>query len=57
MSRGVHTFRKSDLVKALTAARAEGLDPKRIEIDSDGKIVLIIGNQEVMAKVAEDARI
>ncbi len=44
MSRGVHTFRESDLNKALRAAIAKGLHPKRVEIDRDGKIVLIIEN-------------
>jgi hypothetical protein len=43
VSRGAHTFRQSDVVRAIKAVRAAGEQVARIEIDRDGKIVLSIG--------------
>lgn len=38
MSRDVHSFRQSDLTKALKAAIQAGLSVARFEIDKGGKI-------------------
>jgi hypothetical protein len=43
MSRAASTFRQTDVVRALRAARAAGLEVARIEIGKDGKIVVIPG--------------
>jgi hypothetical protein len=43
MSKGAHTFRQSDLAKALKAATQAGLSVARFEIDRDGKIIVIAG--------------
>jgi len=40
MSRSPATFKQSDLVRAINAARACGLTVARTEIDRDGRIVL-----------------
>ena len=37
------TFRKTDLVRALKAARTAGVPSPRVEIDRHGKIVIMPG--------------
>jgi hypothetical protein len=46
MSRGAQTFKQGDVTKALKGTLAAGFDVKRIEIDRDGKIVVITGQQQ-----------
>jgi hypothetical protein len=41
MSKGQHTFRQSDVTKALKAAMNAGVSVRRFEIDREGKIVVI----------------
>jgi hypothetical protein len=36
------TFKRTDVVRALRAAAAAGIDVGRIEIDRDGKIVMVM---------------
>ena len=43
MARGPCTFRQQDATRAARAAIAAGLKVQRIEIDKDGKIVVVIG--------------
>ncbi len=43
MSRGAQVFRQSDVAKAVKATLSVGLPVARVEIDRDGKIVVIIG--------------
>jgi hypothetical protein len=38
MARGAATFKLSDLTRALKAAKAAGIDPRRITITKDGTI-------------------
>jgi hypothetical protein len=38
------TFRQSDLTRALKAVRAAGLDIARVEIDVDGKLIIVAKN-------------
>lgn len=45
MSKGVQTFRQSDLTKALKGAAAGGIKVTRVEIDRSGKIVVIAGRE------------
>lgn len=42
MSRGPHTFKQTDLTRALNGTRAPGIDVARIDISTDGKIVLVV---------------
>jgi hypothetical protein len=46
MSRGAQTFRETDVTKAVKGAIAAGIDIKRVEIDRDGKIVVVSVNPE-----------
>jgi len=46
MVRGPCKFRQSDLAKEIKAARAAGLEVARIEMDKDGRPVLVIGPPE-----------
>jgi hypothetical protein len=53
MARGPLTFRQRDLVRALKGARAVGLEISRVEIDKDGKIVVIIGKSDSPSEAKE----
>jgi hypothetical protein len=44
MSKGQHTFKQGDVTKALKGAAGAGVSVKRIEIDRQGKIVIITGD-------------
>jgi hypothetical protein len=43
MARAPSTFRQADVTRAIRAARAGGVDIGRIEIATDGRIVIIAG--------------
>jgi hypothetical protein len=45
MGRQRCVFRQSDVVRAIRATRAAGLEVARIEIDKGGKIIIIIAGQ------------
>jgi hypothetical protein len=47
MSRGVQTFKQTDVTKACKGASQAGLDVQRVEIDRAGKIVLFAGKSAV----------
>jgi molybdopterin biosynthesis enzyme len=46
MSRGPCTFKQSDMVRAIKAAVAAGVEIARVEVDKEGKIVIIAGKPE-----------
>jgi len=46
MGRGPLTFRQQDLVRAIKGAKAAGLEVSKVEIDNNGKIVVIIGRPD-----------
>ncbi|MGY2986491.1 hypothetical protein ACVI1K_003838 [Bradyrhizobium sp. USDA 4508] len=50
MSRGPQTFRQADVTKALKGAVAAGIDVRRVEIDRDGKIVVVAGGPDQQVK-------
>jgi hypothetical protein len=43
MTRGPCTFRQKDVTRALRATVAAGIEVRRIEIDKDGKIIVVAG--------------
>ena len=46
MSRGQQTFKQSDVTKALKATVKAGIAVGRVEIDKNGKIVIVTGRPE-----------
>jgi hypothetical protein len=46
MSRGPCTFKQQDVTRALRATVAAGIEVCRVEIDREGKIVMIFGKSE-----------
>ena len=44
MGHGPATFKETDLTRALRAARKAGAEVERVEIDRDGRIVLVLKN-------------
>jgi hypothetical protein len=45
MTRGALSFRQRDVVRAVKAAQAAGIEVARIELDQSGKIVIVSGKQ------------
>jgi len=43
MARSASTFRQTDLKRAIRAARAADLEIARIEIEKDGRIIVVPG--------------
>jgi hypothetical protein len=46
MSRGPQTFKQSDVTRALKATVKAGIAVERVEIDKNGKIVVVAGSPE-----------
>lgn len=53
MARGPCTFKQQDVTRALRATVAAGIDVQRVEIDRDGKIVVVTAAPQA---TASDAR-
>jgi hypothetical protein len=53
VSRSPHTFRQGDLTRAIKAVRAAGVPVAKVEVDRDGKIVVIIGDRDQTAEAEE----
>ena len=49
MSRGAQAFRQADVAKAIKATVSAGLSVERVEIDRDGKIIVVIGTPNLDA--------
>jgi hypothetical protein len=45
MARAPSTFRQQDVTKAVRAAKAAGVRVARVEIDRDGKIVIVTADE------------
>lgn len=43
MARGLCTFKKNDVTKAVKAVVAAGVEVARVEVDKDGRIVVVAG--------------
>jgi hypothetical protein len=50
MSKGMLTFKETDLRRAIRAFQKAGLSIARAEIDRDGKIVVVTGNGNAKAE-------
>ena len=46
MSRGQQTFKQRDVTKALKATVKAGIAVERVEIDKDGKIIIVTAKAE-----------
>jgi hypothetical protein len=53
MARGHLTFRQSDVTRALRAAGKAGITVNRVEIDRDGKIIMLTGKSTEAEAVNE----
>jgi hypothetical protein len=47
MSRRPCTFRQSDLTRAIKAARAAGVEIERVEIERDGRMIVVMNKGDV----------
>jgi hypothetical protein len=56
VSRGQHTFRQSDLTRAVKAVVKAGLEVARVTVDIEGQITVIIGQRNGDPTQARDAR-
>jgi hypothetical protein len=56
MSRGQQTFKQSDVTKALKATVKAGIAIGRVEIDKNGKIVIVTARPEDAAKADEPGK-
>jgi hypothetical protein len=46
VSRGKCTFKQSDVTRALKATKAAGFDVSKIEIDRDGRLVVVLSDKK-----------
>jgi hypothetical protein len=44
MSKGMQIFKQTDLLRAIRTSQKAGLSIARVEIDRDGKIVVVVGD-------------
>lgn len=52
MARVPCTFRQQDVTRAMRAVTAAGQHVRRVEIDKDGKIVVVVGSDDQAASEA-----
>jgi hypothetical protein len=55
MARGQSTFRQRDLTAAVKAVVAAGCEVVRVEVDKAGKIVVVTGEPEGVARAATES--
>ena len=53
MSRIVQPFKQGDITKAVRGAVKAGLDVQRVEIDRDGRIVVIAGKTSTYPEIED----
>jgi hypothetical protein len=49
MSRGPQTFRQRDVSAAIKAAKVAGCEVARVEVDKNGRIIVILANGKEQA--------
>jgi hypothetical protein len=47
MARGQCTFKQGDITKAVKAVVAAGIEVARVEVDKDGRIVVVAGKTDL----------
>jgi hypothetical protein len=52
VSRGKYKFKQSDITRALRATKAAGVGISKVEIDPDGRVVIVL--RDGKAEVTED---
>jgi hypothetical protein len=52
MSHGPQTFKKRDVTRAVQAVKAAGEKVQRVEVDKDGRIIVIVGEADQTTTVA-----
>jgi|HubBroStandDraft_6_1064221.scaffolds.fasta_scaffold2399177_2 hypothetical protein len=52
MPRGACTFRQSDVTKAVKGVVAAGVEVARVEVDRDGRIVVVAGKPALAQAMA-----
>ena len=57
MSRAPSTFRQSDVTRAIKAAVAAGVEIQRVEIDPNGRIVIVTATEAERREVNEWDRV
>jgi DNA-binding MarR family transcriptional regulator len=57
MARAPSTFRQSDVTRAIKAAVAAGVEIQRVEIDPNGRIVIITATEAERREVNEWDRV
>jgi hypothetical protein len=50
MPKGPLTFKQTDLLRAIRTSQKAGLSIARVEIDRDGKIVVVVGGEGMGAQ-------
>ena len=50
MSKGLQIFKQTDLLRAIRTSQKAGLSIARVEIDRDGKIIVVTGNGNAKAE-------
>jgi len=53
MTRGLSTFRQRDVTKAIKAVAAAGVDVARVEIDKQGKIIIVSARAPLAADLGD----
>jgi hypothetical protein len=54
MARGPCTFRQQDVKRAVLGTVAAGLSVQRVDVDKDGKIMIVIGAAQGTASPVDD---
>jgi hypothetical protein len=54
MPRGLQIFKQTDLLRAIRTFRKAGLSIARVEIDRDGKIVVVTTNNSEQTQQEQD---
>lgn len=54
MARGACTFRERDVKAAVAAVRKAGVEVAKVEIDKEGKIVIMVGKPDASGSTREE---
>ena len=53
MSRGPQTFKQRDLTRAMRAVTAAGMSVAKVEVDKEGKIIVVVGEPDKTQDAAD----